>query len=300
MRRFLLSVLAFFAAVALIDLGVGLAGDYLRTHAKGGRTKALEDLVSKDTHDVLILGSSRALHHYDTPFLSDTLGLDVYNAGQKGHGIIFADGILEMALKHGKPRLVLVDIEPAFDLYVSPEDQAGKRYISLLKSYYRDPDVGNILKDVSREEWIKAHSGMFRYNTGFLTLLADYLVKKETPRGGYVPLHGVMTQEPSAPGSPQQTPDSLKLKYLRRVVTLSRSAGVPLVFAASPKYASQDDFTPLKALCEAEGVPFLDYHDYPPIVRHRALFQEEVHLNADGARAYSRLIANDIRALLPE
>ena len=298
MKRFLLSVLAFFAAVTLVDLGVGLAGDYLRSHAKGGRTKAFDDLVAKDTHDVLILGSSRALHHYDTPFLSDTLGVDVYNAGQKGNGIIFADGVLEMVLKRGKPRLVLVDIEPAFDLYVSPEDHADKRYISLLKSYYRDPDVGNILKDVSREEWIKAHSGMFRYNTCFLTMLSDYLAPKETPRGGYVPLHGVMTAEPPVPDSSPKTLDSLKLKYLRRVVSLSRSAGVPLVFAASPKYASEDDFTPLKELCEEEGILFLDYHDCARIVLHKELFQEAVHLNADGARAYSRLVANDIRALI--
>ncbi len=298
MRRFLLSVLVFFAAVTVIDLGVGLAGDYLRTHSKGGRTKALEDLVSKDTHDVLILGSSRALHHYDTPFLSDTLGLDVYNAGQKGHGIIFADGILEMALKHGKPRLVLVDIEPAFDIYVSPEDNADKRYISLLKSYYRDPDVGNLLKDVSQEEWLKAHSGMFRYNTCFLTMLADYLVKKETPRDGYVPLHGVMTTEPPVPDSPKKSLDSLKIKYLRRIISLSRSAGVPLVFAASPKYASQDDFTPLKELCKEENIPFWDYHDCQQIALHKEFFQEAVHLNADGARAYSRLVANDIRALI--
>ena len=298
MRRFLLSVLVFFAAVTVTDLCVGLAGDYLRTHAKGGKTKALDDLVSKDTHDVLILGSSRALHHYDTPFLSDTLGLDVYNAGQKGHGIIFADGILEMALKHGKPRLVLVDIEPAFDIYVSPEDNADKRYISLLKSYYRDPDVANILKDVSREEWLKAHSGMFRYNTCFLTMLADYLVKKETPRDGYVPLHGVMTTEPPVPDSPQKTLDSLKIKYLRRVISLSRSAGVPLVFAASPKYASQDDFTPLKELCKEENIPFWDYHDCQQIVLHQEFFQEAVHLNADGARAYSRLVADDIMTLI--
>ena len=299
MKRFLLSVLAFFAAFALVDLCVGFAGDYLRTHAKGGMTKALDDLVSKDTHDVLILGSSRALHHYDTPFLSDTLGLDVYNAGQKGHGIILADGLLEMALKHGKPRLVLVDIEPAFDLYVSPEDNGNKRYISLLKGYYRDPDVGNILKDVSREEWIKTHSGMFRYNTCFLTMLADYLVKKETPRNGYVPLHGVMTTEASAPAdSIPKTLDSLKLKYLRRVVSTCRSAGVPLVFAASPKYASRDNFTHLKELCREEGILFLDYHDCPQIAPRKELFQEEVHLNAQGALAYSRLVANDIRALI--
>ena len=99
MKKYIVRIILFFAIVVLVDFVVGWAGDYLQTHAKGGDTKAINDLVKKDQHDILILGSSRAHHHYDTPFLSDTLNLDVYNAGYDGNGVILAYGILQMILE---------------------------------------------------------------------------------------------------------------------------------------------------------------------------------------------------------
>lgn len=58
MKRYIVNILVFVAIVAVVDIGVGYAGDYLRNHAKGGETRKLNDLVMKDCHDVVILGSS--------------------------------------------------------------------------------------------------------------------------------------------------------------------------------------------------------------------------------------------------
>ena len=114
MKKYLLHILLFFAFVAVVDVSVGSFGRYLQGHAKGGSTRQFDDLVMKDQHDVLILGSSRARHHYDTPFLSDTLGLDVYNAGYDGNGVVLAVGILKMVLNRYCPKLVIFDVEPPF------------------------------------------------------------------------------------------------------------------------------------------------------------------------------------------
>ena len=127
MKKFIFNILLFFGIVAVFDICVGFAGDYLQAHAKGGSTKEFNDLVKKDKHDILVLGSSRAHHHYDSPFLSDTLGLDVYNAGYNGNGVVLAYGILEMAIKNYKPKLVIFDVEPAFDINVYSEDNQHKR-----------------------------------------------------------------------------------------------------------------------------------------------------------------------------
>ena len=86
MKSFIIKILLFFAIVAVIDLCVGFIGDYLQAHAKGGITKQTNDLVMTDAHDVIIFGSSRARNHYDAPYLTDSLGLDVYNAGYDGNG----------------------------------------------------------------------------------------------------------------------------------------------------------------------------------------------------------------------
>ena len=81
MKRFIFKVALFFAIVAVVDMLVSFTGIYLQTHAKSGHTMRVNNLMMKDNHDVIIMGSSRAHHHYDTPFLSSALNMDVYNAG---------------------------------------------------------------------------------------------------------------------------------------------------------------------------------------------------------------------------
>ena len=68
MKKYITNILLFFAIVAMIDLCIGYFGDYLQAHAKGGVTMRINDIAMKDCHDVVVLGSSRAHHHYDTPF----------------------------------------------------------------------------------------------------------------------------------------------------------------------------------------------------------------------------------------
>ena len=101
-----------------VDIAVGFVGVYLRDNARGGDTRQFNDLAMRAEHEILILGSSRAHHHYDSPFLSDTLGIDVYNGGIDGNGVVLAYGILEMVLNRYKPKLVVFDVEPAFNINI--------------------------------------------------------------------------------------------------------------------------------------------------------------------------------------
>lgn len=301
MKKFVIHILVFFAIVAAIDIFVGFTGDYLQQHAKGGSTKQFNDLVMNDKHDVLILGSSRAHHHYDTPYLSDTLGIDVYNGGYDGNGVILADGILELTLKHSRPKLILLDIEPAFDVIVYDGDNHHKRYISDLKPYYRAPEIGSIIKDVSEEEWYKVHSGMIRYNTDIIKMTIDNILKRVTPSNGYSPLTGAMLKDlaPRKTSKPNEI-DSFKLKYVAHIIDVAKSNRIPIVLVASPKYtkAGSAILTPVVEICEEKQVPFLDYYSQLDFIAHKEWFKEPMHLNATGARMFSRMIASDIEKML--
>ena len=173
MKRYLINIVLFFAAVVVCDVGVGFLGDYLQANAKGGATNKINNLVTKDVHDVLIFGSSRARHHYDTPFMSDSLRIDVYNAGYDGNGVILSYGLLKMILERYRPELIICDVEPVFDIYKYAPDNNNKRYLGLLKPYFRDKNIELILRDVSLEDWYKVHSGMMRYNTSILSMILD-------------------------------------------------------------------------------------------------------------------------------
>lgn len=297
MKRFLTNIFVFFTIVGVVDMFVGFGGRYLQGHAKGGSTRQFDDLVMKDKHDVLILGSSRAHHHYDTPFLSKTLGLDVYNAGFNGNGVVLAYGVLEMTLHRYCPKLVLFDIEPAFDIYVYDKDNHHIRYIKSLKPYYKEAGVPEIIKDVSIVEWRKVQSGLIRYNTEILGMAVDNVIDRGTERGGFQPLSGKIDKEPEPKAVRQPVIDPFKLAYIEKIVKLCQRNNVSLLLVGSPKYGQKDSeaLRPVKRIAEKYGVLFLDYYAEPSFMAHKEYFKEPMHLNCEGARVFSEMIAKYIK-----
>ena len=302
MKKFIINVLVFFTIVCIIDVGVGVLGNYLLEHAKGGSTKKLNDLVMKDIHDILIFGSSRAVNHYDAPLLSDSLGLDVYNAGYHGNGIVLAEGLLEMVLNRYHPKMVLYDVEPSFDIYEYKEDNNNIRYLKYLKPYYNQPGISNIIKDVSTEEWYKIQSGMIRYNTDIIPRVVDNVINRGTDLKGFIPAKGVMTEEPISVTKELPKVDSLKLTYLQKMITLCKESDVPIYFISSPKYGTKDSdiLQPAKEIARKNHIQYWDYYSDSLFNCHKEWFKEPVHLNEKGAKEYSKLLVQRIAALLPD
>lgn len=300
MKRYITNIFIFFAIVISIDFGVGYAGDYLLAHAKGGSTRVFNDLVMNDSHDVLIMGSSRAHHHYDTPFLSDTLGLDVYNAGYDGCGVVLAYGILNMILERYQPKLIVYDLEPCFDVTVYNADDNHKRYISLLKPYYNQTNVGKTIKDVSSEEWYKVHSGMLRYNSSIISLLVDYSQREISINQGYQPLTGSYKGDLLIGKGDLEKVDSFKLAYFEKIISLAQSYDVPIVVVASPKYAENlyGNLLPAINICNEKEVPFWDYYEDEIFLQHKEWFKEPMHLNRSGARIFSVRLIDRIKGVL--
>lgn len=295
MRKFLLNILLFFAIIAIVDCVIGLTGDYLQSHAKGGDTRILNDFVMKDKHDVVIFGSSRAHHHYDTPFISDVLGVDVYNAGYDGNGVILAYGLMNLVLERYAPQLIIYDIEPAFDIIEYSGDNNHKRYISKLKPYYRHPGVEDIIREVSTEEWIKIHSGMLRYNSQIVTIAVDNLKKPSEALNGYQPSKGEYNGKPSN-ANYNTVVDGFKLEYIEKMIELAQTKSVSIMFVASPKYtlATSGELKVVKEICLKRNVAFIDYYNDSEFMLHKEWFKEPMHLNAKGAKVFSTRLIDDI------
>lgn len=302
MKRYIIKILLFFGIIAVVDLVIGAAGDYMQTHSKGGDSKRTNDLVMIDNHDVIIMGSSRAHHHYDTPYLSDTLGLNVYNAGYDGNGVILAYGILELITERYQPKLVLFDVEPLFDIYTYKADNNNIRYIAGLKPYYRNKAIEAIIRNVSIEEWYKVQSGLVRYNSSLISLLLENNDKHRPEVNGYAPLTGIYSGKAVSVNYSKEIIDTLKLTYIERLIKLTQSKGITIAFVASPRYGaiSSDCFNPIKKICKRNNIIFIDYFADNTFAHNREFFKEPVHMNAIGAREYSRLLVNTINRLIYE
>ena len=64
MRSFILKILLAVVIVAVADQAIGAGLLYMRRHAGSGSAREIEYTTHQCTEDVLIFGSSRAMHHY--------------------------------------------------------------------------------------------------------------------------------------------------------------------------------------------------------------------------------------------
>ena len=300
MKKFLFHILLFFGIVAIVDLGFGKTCEWLQAHTKGGRMKSIRQTAMIQDADIVIMGSSRAHHHYVPAILAGSLVLTAYNAGVDGNGIVLASGLYYLIAKRYNPKVIIYDVEPAFDINVYAEDGNNTRYIGWLRPYFSDPDVRDIVTRVDPTERFKNLSNLFQYNSKVVDLLKDQFVTSDYTKDGYVPMQGIMKQKPVNPSNAEQTMiDSLKLNMMEEFIAEVCRSDTRLVLIASPKYGAETSsiYKPVKDLCNNYGVDFWDYYNVSEF-QNMEFFKEQMHLNEEGARVFTKVIADRFRTII--
>ena len=190
MKRFVLRLLVFLSLMFILDRGFGVAMKYLQDHAKGGYVGHHNYILNQSNEDILILGSSRAIHHYNPQIIEDSLGMSCYNCGQDGNGIVLFYGWWQILKNRHLPKMIIYDVNPSFDLLVG---ENNSKYLGWLRSEFENDDVKHIFEDIDPTEKYKMQSMMYRYNSKFLQNIIDYVHPffKIKPNG-YLPLEGKM------------------------------------------------------------------------------------------------------------
>jgi hypothetical protein len=105
-KFFFLKLLIIGSIILILDQALGklLKHYYYKIdHAEQGRTTYAIDLTRDD---ILILGSSRASHHYVPAIISDSLGSSCYNAGKDKQGLFYCQAVLNAVMKRHIPKMV--------------------------------------------------------------------------------------------------------------------------------------------------------------------------------------------------
>lgn len=296
MKKYLFHILLFFGIVVVVDVGFGLTFDSLQRLAKGGMTRRIQQTAFIQEADVVVMGSSRAHHHYVSSILADSLGMTVYNAGIDGNGIVLASGLYELMVNRFVPDIILYDVEPAFDINVYTEDGNNTRYIGWLRPFVSNSGVCNIVTRVDPTERYKTLSALFRYNSKALDLVKDMLAVSDYTADGFAPMYGEMKTEPMKSNSVGQSPiDTLKINVLEEFVAKVSKSNTRLILIASPKYGAttSEVYNPVRAICDKYGVEFWDFYCMPDFQKLE-YFKESMHLNEKGAMVYSSYIAKKI------
>lgn len=293
MKKYLIKILVFFIAIAVLDFFFGIACQYMNDHSKGGGIKSRHYVCKESTEDVLIFGSSRAKHHYVPDIIEDSLGMSCYNTGEDGNGIILCYGFLKMITQRYSPKLIIYDVT-GFDMY---EDDNTK-YLDLMKPYYHEPGIDSIFWKVNPKSRIMMLSNLYRYNTTCLRVIGNYIHPMTSYPKGYLALNNTMDYEPNFKEGNKVEEDTLKLHFFERFIQLTKNKNIKLVCCVSPYYykASKDisQFEPIKNLCKQYEIPFLYYGSDPTIAENKTYFSDRFHMNDYGARFYTSILMSEI------
>ena len=286
---FLLKVGLFFLVLIIVDRALGWVFAYMGEHAKGGYVGHHVYVTDKANEDILIFGSSRAIHHYNPQIISDTLGMTCYNCGQDGNGIVLFYGLWQMINERYKPKMIIYDVSTDFDLF---EGESNQKYLGWLRMDYDRPGVKQIFAVIDPTEKYKMMSMLYRYNSKFMQNITDFIHPIFGIEGnGFLPLNGEIDKMKIREVNgyhERRTVDSLKIVFLNKLI--NETKGVELVFVASPAWykAVESDYLPIKELCEQRNIRFLDFSNNEKYVHQYEWFKDGTHLNAKGADEFTR------------
>ena len=300
MKRFIIKIVVFFLIIAVIDKVGGRVIKYFNSHCQYGEAFTREYVTSHCTEDMIIMGSSRGFHHYDSQIMSDSLKLSCFNCAYEGLGILNMYGrYLLMTRKH-TPKVLIYDVFTEFDIYNDNSEYIGS--LEGMKPYVDEPQIMSIFDDIVPLERYKLESSLYRYNKTIYLLYALTRSKWPSPKLGYSALDGTINYEPD-PYVAEYTnkqPDSVKMKYMRKLIHEARRKGTKIIFCISPRYGTtpNSDLDPIIKLAKEENVPLLNHYTDKRFTTKKEYFKDSFHLNRTGATAYTKMIVGEIKQLI--
>lgn len=287
--------------IAVLDITIGNSLSYLSKHAKGGETARSNYICNQTSEDILIFGSSRASHHYNSQIIEDSTNLSCFNCGQMGNGIILNYGRLLMVTERYHPKMIIYDVKTGYDMFVSEDNH---KYLGWLSPYYDRAGIKEIFQSVDKNSKYKMTSRLFRHNSRFTRSIVDYFHPlKDSDIKGYQPMPPKKTSKMIPVGKPSEkdyTIDSLKIKYLNTFV--QHCKGTKLVFAISPIWngMSEKGMKPVVDFCKKNKIELWNYANDSNYVHHQNLFCDGSHLSPEGADKFTLDIVKQIKETLKQ
>ncbi|MBC8385225.1 MAG: hypothetical protein H8E57_06875 [Candidatus Cloacimonetes bacterium] len=284
--------------IIALDYLFGLVLSHLFFSQKSGLNYRTTFVLENTKAEVVILGSSRANHHYKPQIFSDKFKLTCYNAGRDGQHIPFQYAMLKGIIKRYSPKILILDILPR-QLLNNPENY---RLNALLPYYKAHKEIRSVANLNSKTEKIKLLSKIYPFNSLLLTMIKSNL-KKRKHTDGYIPLEKVMNYTPEKEEEEVKSSNDFTSKIvidekivsiLESFIALAKESGIEVYLVTSPFFKStvnpKANFA-LEQIAVNNKVPFFDYSTHKDFVGHPELFQDNSHLNDSGAEHFSKIIS---------
>lgn len=301
LKKLGVAIFVVLALVIVIDFVVGIVMHWMlpQISNQGDTGKTYFSLNEVDA-PIVIVGSSRAAHHYVTQMVEDCFCMRTYNVGRDGCFFSYNCCVVNSILDRYTPKLIIW--ENGID-YLFKED---KDPLENLYPYY---DSNKWVKQTITEElpWtesIRLTSSLYQYNSIVHRIISRYFGRDnfidETIKG-YFPL------KPKTPKTPllleersvrYQQLSETKVDRFCSILVRAKEKGVKVVVVDSPKYTFKRGRNyskeKMQQLCEEYGGMFIDNTQLPLFLEHAEYFNDLTHLNDEGAKVYTSFFLKQV------
>ena len=294
-KTFIIKTIVFVALFIVADQLCGM-GFKLLNKTAGDKFAREEFMRHEMKADVVLLGSSRCTHHYMPSILQDSLGMTVYNCGQRGNGIIYEYGRLQTIYARYTPKIVIVDFIQGYDLEVNDNN----RYLDFLKVDYGTNDaVDSIFQVCDPLSSMKMCFQSYRYNSTLCDLLLNTVLRNRGrfSKDGFMPLQGeIQSLESKRTKVKPLEVDPIKVEYIRKIAS-ERKQGCRMIFVLSPcySYPHPEFVSTIECIAKENGVEFMNYSEDKRFLSNGKLYSDGSHLNVKGALMFSKILAGNIK-----
>lgn len=247
--------------------------------------------------DILVLGSSRASHHYVPDQFEDKFKMSFFNAGRDGNFLLYNYAAFKAITKRYSPKLIIFDINPN-ELIYRKNDYEG---LSTLLPYYDNhQEIRDIIELRSPFEKYKLYSAVYPFNSLLIRIIFRNLSKtRDSENKGYLPLYTRM-KNAKANNTLKETEGTIDVNKINALIDISatcKKKNINLFFVYSPVFSNSKKSPGskiIKDIIKSEECHYFDFSNDSIFDNHPEYFQDNIHLNNDGAKAFSKIISNDI------
>lgn len=303
----IIRIILFLLIIILTDRVFGHILRKLYFNQSAGQNYALTYSLSQCKADILVIGNSRAQHHYDSNIISQALKMSCYNAGQDGgHSIILSYALIKVITERYSPKIIILEFSPTgITHYTGDYDR-----LSILLPYYHDyPEIHSLIQLRGPFEKIKLISAIYPFNSNIINIIG-FNTKAATLRqafDGFVPLKEVMNENmlKSDPPVINQTPVDIKsavdpnmISSLENIIQICKDRNITLFIINSPVFHRVNEIlnpdpeiTKITLdIIHRNNVNYLDFSNDPAFAGHIELFADKAHLNETGAKMFSHML----------
>lgn len=247
--------------------------------------------------EVLVLGSSRASHHYNPqPFYQAGMS-SFYNGGRDGTLFEYNLACIQSILKRHHPKMIIADLNFE-DFYENNKPNENLR--SIIPFYHTNPELQHLIIEVrGKLEPLKQWSRVYPYNSTLLNSISN-IVRAPNPQDtvGYMPLEGTMDQTSVDTVNFENSNFNLfRLDLFKRTIALCAKKKVELVFVQSPRYTYYQNHKieqMLKVTTTQNAGRFFSFANDTFFMSRPFLFKDQSHLNDSGATIFSKILIEKI------